>query len=103
MPRAARVVAAGAPHHVTRWGNHQENVFSSAQDRRVYLALLREQCEKAELAVVGFCLMSNHIHLVVVPAHGLAGGGARTGGAMVAFGHFLTPEPEDLRRRGAGR
>jgi len=31
--------------------------------------LLREQCEQAELAVVGFCLMSNHISLVVAPAH----------------------------------
>jgi len=39
----------------------------------------------------------------VLGRDGLAGDGARTGGAMVAFGHFLTPEPEDLRRRGAGR
>jgi REP element-mobilizing transposase RayT len=28
-----------------------------------------EQCEKAELRVLGFCLMTNHVHLVVVPEH----------------------------------
>ena len=54
---------------MTQRGNHQEDVFSSTEDRRIYVELLREQCEKAELGVPGFCLMSNHVHLVVVPEH----------------------------------
>ena len=90
------MVAPGAPHHVTQRGNHQEKVFSSAQDRRVYVALLKEHCAKAELAVVGFCLMSNHMHLVVAPAHeaALAEAIGRT--------HFRYTNYYQARRRRSG-
>jgi hypothetical protein len=40
MPRTARVVAAGAAHHVTQRGNRQEQVFFSDKDRQHYLELL---------------------------------------------------------------
>jgi len=69
MPRTARLVVPGAPHHVTQRGNHQDEVFHTSEDRIVYLGVLEEQCEKAELEVLGFCLMTNHVHLVVVPHH----------------------------------
>ena len=69
MPRAARVVIPGCPHHLTQRGNNRQPVFFVDDDRRVYLELLREQAERFELAVVGYCLMTNHIHLVVTPLH----------------------------------
>ena len=68
MPRAARVVVPGCPHHLTQRGNNRQPMFFVDDDRRVYLELLREQSERFELAVVGYCLMDNHIHLVATPS-----------------------------------
>ena len=67
MARMARVVAIGVPHHVTQRGNSRRPVFETDGDRLVYLQLLRLNCQAHELSVLGFCLMSNHVHLVVVP------------------------------------
>jgi len=68
MPRQARVVIPGLPHHITQWGNNREDVFFVDGDRVAYLGLLREQCEKHGVRVLGYCLMTNHIHLVAMPA-----------------------------------
>jgi len=67
MARLARVVAVGVPHHVTQRGNARQVVFSTDADRLVYLDLLRRNCALHHLAVVGYCLMSNHVHLIVIP------------------------------------
>ena len=67
MARFARVVATGLPHHVTQRGNARRPVFESDTDRLVYLQLLESNCQFDGLSVLGFCLMSNHVHLVVVP------------------------------------
>lgn len=67
MARFARVVAAGLPHHVTQRGNARRIIFESDTDRLVYLDLLESNCELHGLSVLGFCLMSNHVHLIVVP------------------------------------
>jgi putative transposase len=61
------VVAAGLPHHVTQRGNYRQNVFSSDTDRLTYLGLLREYSQPARLRLIGYCLMTNHVHLIVVP------------------------------------
>ena len=67
MPRVARIVLAGLPHHVTQRGNNQQVVFFVDDDRRVYLERLAEQAERFGLVVHGYCLMTNHVHLVVTP------------------------------------
>ena len=67
MGRLARVVAAGYPHHITQRGNHQQKVFFCDEDRSVYLEALRQNCSKFRLTVIGYCLMSNHVHLVAIP------------------------------------
>lgn len=68
MPRQARIVIPGLPHHVTQRGNNRQDVFFVDGDRVEYLNLLREQCEKHGVRVLGYCLMTNHIHLVAMPA-----------------------------------
>jgi putative transposase len=68
MARLARVVATGVPHHVTQRGNARQFVFESDCDHLVYLDLLRQQCRRCNLALLGYCLMSNHVHLIVIPA-----------------------------------
>ena len=67
MPRIARVVAPGLPHHVTQRGVRSTDVFDDAADRELYLRLMREQAERAGLAFLAWCLMSNHVHFIVVP------------------------------------
>ena len=69
MPRAARVVIPGCPHHVTQRGNNRQDVFFTDQDRICYLDLLRDQSAKFALKVDGYCLMTNHVHLVATPAN----------------------------------
>jgi putative transposase len=56
------------PHHVTQRGNRRREVFFSPQDRQVYLGLLRQYAGHYSLQILGYCLMSNHVHLVAVPA-----------------------------------
>jgi putative transposase len=68
MARLARVVAAGLPHHVTQRGNRRQQVFFSDDDYATYRALLAEGCEAAGVAVWAYCLMPNHVHLILVPS-----------------------------------
>ena len=67
MPRLARVVVPGTPHHITQRGNRGEDVFYSDEGRWKYLALLGEYSARHGLDVLGYCLMTNHVHLVAVP------------------------------------
>ena len=67
MPRIARPVFAGIPHHITQRGNRREDVFFSDQDRAAYLAWLGEYCAKHSTRVLAYCLMTNHVYVVAVP------------------------------------
>ncbi len=68
MPRLARSVFANIPHHVTQRGNRREDVFFDDEDRAIYLEWLSEYAGEHRVDVVGYCLMSNHIHLILVPS-----------------------------------
>lgn len=67
MPRDARVVIRGCPHHVVQRGNNRQDVFFVDDDREVYLELLRESGVRFGLKIEGYCLMTNHVHLVATP------------------------------------
>ena len=67
MPRAPRVVAVGVPHHITHRGNNRQDVFLSDEDRCRYQLLLRSCLESCRADLLGWCWMSNHVHLIVVP------------------------------------
>ncbi|HUO26158.1 MAG TPA: transposase [Candidatus Aquilonibacter sp.] len=67
MARFARVVMPDVPHHVTQRGNTRQQIFAEDADRITYLALLRQYAGLYRLSVLGYCLMSNHVHLIVVP------------------------------------
>ena len=68
MPRVARIVLEGQPHHITQRGNNRQDVFFLADDRLAYLELLRIHGERFGFRVLGYCLMTNHVHLIGVPA-----------------------------------
>jgi putative transposase len=67
MPRIARTVAPGYPHHVTQRGNYQQPVFDDDDDFDRYLEWLQEYSNKCALKVWAYCLMTNHVHFVCVP------------------------------------
>ena len=68
MPRTARIVVPDIPHHITQRGNNRQDVFFVNDDQRVYLSILKEQSEKFGLEILGWCLMTNHIHLIGRPS-----------------------------------
>jgi putative transposase len=73
MPRIARFICPGLPHHVTQRGNRRGTVFFTNEDRATYLRWLKDYTSKHGVDVLAYCLMTNHVHLVVVPGtrHGL--------------------------------
>jgi putative transposase len=68
MARFARIVSPGSPHHVTARGNRREPIFFEDGDQEIYLDLLAEQMRKAQVEVWAYCLMPNHVHLILCPA-----------------------------------
>ena len=67
MARRARIVLSGYPHHVIQRGNHQQAIFFSDYDNRLYIKLLSKFAKKAGIKLWAYCLMSNHVHLIAVP------------------------------------
>ncbi|NTV29551.1 MAG: transposase [Candidatus Omnitrophica bacterium] len=67
MVRTARIVAEGLPHHVFQRGNRRQVVFFEDEDRRAYLRLLKDKCVEHGVDVWAYCLMDNHVHLILVP------------------------------------
>ena len=67
MSRLPRIVVPGLAHHVTQRGNRRAVVFDDDFSRRSYLALFDDYRKKYGLEVWAYCLMSNHVHWVVVP------------------------------------
>ena len=59
----------GVPHHITQRGNRGLETFFSEADYQAYLALMAEHCGRAGTEVWAYCLMPNHVHLVLVPSH----------------------------------
>lgn len=68
MARLPRVVLPGIPHHVTQRGNRREQVFFEDGDYALYLDLLADAAARSQVAIWGYCLMPNHVHIIAVPA-----------------------------------
>ena len=65
MPRPERFAPAGVPLHVTQRGNFRAKVFKSEGDCSLYLRLLGRYAGEFGNRVTGYCLMPNHVHLLV--------------------------------------
>jgi putative transposase len=67
MARMARAVMPGVPHLVTQRGNRRQKVFFGDGDYAAYKELLAEGCKAAGVEVWAYCLMPNHVHLMLLP------------------------------------
>jgi putative transposase len=68
MARLARLVVPGLPHHVTQRGNRREKTFVEESDYALYLDLLSESSARARTEVWAYCMMPNHVHIILVPS-----------------------------------
>ena len=67
MARLARVILPGFPHHITQRGNRRQDVFFKDEDYLYYLELLKHWCDEEKMEIWSYCLMTNHVHLIVTP------------------------------------
>ena len=68
MARLPRLVIPGYPHHVTQRGNRRAQTFFEDDDYALYESLLHEAAQKAEAEIWCYCLMPNHVHIIIVPS-----------------------------------
>ena len=95
MPRMGRVVLLGYPHHVVQRGHDRKTVFAQEVDCRRYLEDLRELKEMYEVKVFAYCLMTNHVHLLLQPEGSPAG----MGRLMKALAARMTRYRNKLEKR----
>jgi len=69
MPRISRVVIKDVAHHITQRGVRSQQIFWSDLDRNYYLKELEIQSDIYGLIILGYCLMNNHVHFIVIPEH----------------------------------
>jgi putative transposase len=67
MPKFARLIVPGCPHHIIQRGNRRQRVFFNDEDRALYLKLIKRQGDRAGITFHAYCLMDNHVHLIGVP------------------------------------
>lgn len=67
MPRFPRLVVPEFPHHVTQRGSRRQPTFFCDADYSRYRDLLARQLPKANAELLAYCLMPNHVHLIVIP------------------------------------
>lgn len=75
MPRAGRVVLPSYQHHIVLRGHNRQVVFAAEGDYQRYLDDLRELRDIFGVKVYVFCLMTNHVHLLLAPDESVVGMG----------------------------
>jgi putative transposase len=68
MARLARIVVPDVAHHVTQRGNRRQTVFFGDDDYAAYRELVAASCRTRGVACLAWCLMPNHVHLILRPA-----------------------------------
>jgi putative transposase len=68
MARLARLVVPEVAHHVTQRGNRRQEVFFGDEDYAAYRDLVAEACRANSVRCLAWCLMPNHVHLILVPS-----------------------------------
>jgi putative transposase len=68
MARQPRLVLPGVAMHVIQRGHNRNACFRAPGDQALYLAFLRELAPKSDCLVHAYCLMPNHVHLLMTPS-----------------------------------
>lgn len=65
MPRTSRKLSKTGIYHVILRGNERKEIFLNDEDRKRFIEILREKKEDKEYSVLAYCLMDNHVHLLI--------------------------------------
>ncbi|MFM9974771.1 MAG: transposase [Beijerinckiaceae bacterium] len=68
MTRLSRITVPDLPHHVTQRGNRRQAIFLEEGDYALYRDLLAERCRANGVRCWAYCLMPNHVHLILTPS-----------------------------------
>ena len=68
VPSMARLVVPGLSHHVTQRGNRRGTTFFEDGDYALYRDLLADAATRARAEIWAYCLMPNHVHVILVPS-----------------------------------
>ena len=67
MPRTKRIIPYAAALHIICRGNNRNNVFRHDNDKLKYYTLLRRLKEENKVSILYYCLMDNHVHMILLP------------------------------------
>jgi putative transposase len=67
MAKLPRIVIPECPHHITQRGNRKQKTFFCKEDYEAYIDLLAQASRRYDLKIIAYCLMPNHVHLIVIP------------------------------------
>ena len=67
MPRIAREIEVGMPHHITHRGNNRDPIFIDELDYMWFLSCMNYYLENEKVKILAYCLMPNHVHFVCMP------------------------------------
>ena len=73
MPRMGRIVSSNYPHHVVQRGHNRQVVFATQQDYSRCISDLRELKDAFGVEVYAYCLIANHVHLLLAPGEAIVG------------------------------
>ncbi|MFH1877874.1 MAG: transposase [Candidatus Omnitrophota bacterium] len=65
MPNGPRPLVEGACYHIIARGNNRQVIFRSPKDYEKYISLIKHYKRKYKFRVFCYCLMPNHLHLVI--------------------------------------
>jgi putative transposase len=68
MPRKARIVVPGVAHHVVQRGHNRQVVFAADEGFQFYLENLAELKGELGVRLYAYCLTTNHVYLLLMPA-----------------------------------
>jgi putative transposase len=77
MARPLRIEFAGALYHVTSRGDGREDIYAGGDNRKVWLEVLGQVCDRFNWAIHAYCQMGNHYHLLVETPDGNLAKGMR--------------------------
>ena len=67
MPRGARILLENTCYHILNRGNQKQHIFIEKDDYQRYLDILKHYKKILYFKIFGYCLMPNHIHLIIKP------------------------------------
>lgn len=65
MPRVPRKISDSGVYHVMVRGINKQDIFQDKEDRMIFLEKLEKVKERSECKIYAYCLMNNHVHLLV--------------------------------------